>query len=66
MGKFKRKAMTLAKNVVSTVESFDDHSMQEKMAKMMAMVEASAQQAEAANRALEETQAELTAKITEL
>ena len=33
---------------------------------MMAMVEASAQQAEAANRALEETQAELTAKITEL
>ena len=39
------------------------------MAKMMAMMEASTQQAAAANQALEEmreTQAELTAKITEL
>ena len=33
---------------------------------MMAMVEASAQQAAAASRALEETRAELTAKILEL
>ena len=36
------------------------------MAKMMAMVEASAQQAVAVSRALEETQAEQTAKILEL
>ena len=32
----------------------------------MAMIEASAQQAAAANRALEETRAELTTKIIEL
>ena len=40
--------------------------MQEQIAKMMATVKASAQQAAMANRALEETRAELTAKITEL
>ena len=40
--------------------------MQEQREKMMAMVEASAQQAAAASRALEETRAELTAKIPEL
>ena len=40
--------------------------MQEQIAKMIAMVEASTQQAIAASRALEETQAELTTKITEL
>ena len=58
--------MAPAKKVVSTVESSEDHSMQEQIAKMMAMVEASAQQAAAASRALEETQVELTAKITKL
>ena len=36
------------------------------MAKMIAMVEASTQQAAAANWALEETWAELTTRITEL
>ena len=36
------------------------------MAKMMAMVEASAQQVVAANRALEEARAEFTTKIAEL
>ena len=40
--------------------------MQEHIAKMMAMVEASAQQAAAVSRALEETRADLTAKILEL
>ena len=58
--------MAPAKKVISTVESSEDHSMQEQMAKMMAMVEASAQQAAVASRALEETQAELITKITEL
>ena len=58
--------MAPAKKVVSTVESSEDHSMQEQIAKMMAMVEASAQQAAAASRALEETRAELTANISEL
>ena len=43
MGKFERKAMALAKNVVSTVESSEDHSIQEQITKMMVMVEASAQ-----------------------
>ena len=47
--------MALAKKVVSTVESPEDQSMQEQIAKMMAMVEASAQQAATASRALEET-----------
>ena len=58
--------MAPAKKVVSLVESLEDHSMQEQIAKMMAMVKASAQQATAASRALEETRAELTAKILEL
>ena len=49
-----------------TVESSEDHSLQNHIAKMMAMVEASAQQAAAVNRALKETRAELTAKIIEL
>ena len=40
--------------------------MQEQIAKMMALVKASGQQAAAASRALEETRAELIAKITEL
>ena len=66
MGKFERKVMALAKKVVSTIESSEDQSMQEQIAKMKAMVEASAQQAMAASRALEETQVELTAKITKL
>ena len=57
VGIFERKAMAPAKKVVSIVESLEDHSMQEQIAKMMAMVEASAQQAAAtaASRALEET-----------
>ena len=58
--------MASIKKVVYTVESLKDHSLQEQIAKMMAMVETSAQQAGAANRALEETQTELTAKIAEL
>ena len=58
--------MAPAKKVVSTVESSEDHSLQDQIAKMMAMVEAFAQQAAAANKALEETRAELTAKIAEL
>ena len=66
VGIFERKAMAPAKKVVSTVESFEDRSMQEQIAKMMAMVEASTQQATAASRSLEETRAELTTKITEL
>ena len=66
MGIFERKAMAPAKKVVSTVESSEDHSMQEQIAKMMAMVEASAQQAAGGSRALKETRVELTAKITEL
>ena len=66
MGNFERKAIALAKKVVSVVESYEDHSMQEQIAKMMAMVETLAHQAAAANRALEETRAELTTKITEL
>ena len=58
--------MAPAKKVVSTVESSEDHSLQDQIAKMMAMVEAFAQQAAAANKALEETRAELTTKIAEL
>ena len=65
MGSLEQKAMAPAKKVVSTVESSEDHSMQEQIAKMMAMVETSAQQAATASRALEETRAELTAKIIE-
>ena len=66
MENFERKAMAPAKKVVSTVESSEDHSLQEQIAKMMAMVETSAQQVATANRALEETRAELTTKIVEL
>ena len=58
--------MALAKKVVSTIESSEDHSMQEQIAKMMVMVEASTQQAAVVNQALKETRAELTAKITKL
>ena len=65
MGNFERKAMVPAKKVVSTVESSEDHSLQEHIAKMMAMVETSEQQAVVANRVLEETHAELTTKIAE-
>ena len=43
MGTFERKAMALAKKVVSIVESFEDHSMQEQIVKIMAIVEALAQ-----------------------
>ena len=58
--------MALAKKVVSTVESSEDHLLQDQIAKMMAMVETFTQQAAVANRALEETRAELTAKIAKL
>ena len=66
VGNFGRKAMAPAKKMVSMVESSEYHSMQEHIAKMMAMVEASAQQTGAASRALEETQIELITKIIEL
>ena len=58
--------MAPAKKVVSTVESSEDYSMQEQIDKMMATMEASTQQATTASRPLEETRAELTAKITKL
>ena len=58
--------MAPSKKVVTTVESSEDHSLQEQIAKIMAMVETSAQQVAVVNKALEETQAELTTKITEL
>ena len=58
--------MAPVKKVVSIVKSSEDHSMQEQIAKMMAMVEASAQQATTVSQALEETRAELTTKIMEL
>ena len=60
MGKIEQKAMTPSRKVASTAESFKDHSLQEQIAKMMAMVEVSAQQVVAANRALEEARAEFT------
>ena len=66
MGNFERKAMAPSRKVVSTTESSEDHSLQEQLAKMMAMVEAFAQQVVAANRALEEARAEFTTKIAEL
>ena len=66
MGNFERKAMAPSRKVVSTAESSEDHSLQEQIAKMMAMVETSAQQVIAANGALEEARAEFTAKIAEL
>ena len=43
MGNLERKAMAPSKKVVSTVESSEDHSFQEHLAKIMAMVEAPAQ-----------------------
>ena len=58
--------MAPSKKVVSTVESSEDHLMQEQIAKLMAMVEPSAQQTAIARRALEETRAKLTTKIAEL
>ena len=66
MGKIEQKAMALSRKVVSTVESSEDHSFQEQIAKMMTMVEASAQQVIAANMSLEEARAEFTTKIAEL
>ena len=66
VGHVERKVMAPAKKVVSIVESSEDHSMHEQMAKMMVMVEASEQQAAAASKALEETRAELITKISEL
>ena len=38
-----RKAMAPSRKVVSTTESSEDHSLQEQMAKMMAMMETSVQ-----------------------
>ena len=58
--------MAPSRKVVSTAESSEDHSLQEQIAKMMAMVEASSQQVLAANKALEEARAEFTLKIAEL
>ena len=66
VGNYERKVIAPAKKVVSAVENSEDHSIQEQMAKMMAMVETSAQQVAATNRALEESRAKLTARITEL
>ena len=66
VGNFERKAMTLSQKVVSAAESSEDHSLQEQIAKMMAMVEASSQPVLVANKALEEARAEFTLKITEL
>ena len=61
--------MAPSKKVALAVESSKDHSVQEQMAKMITMMEASTQQAAMANRALEEmkeAQAELTTRIAEL
>ena len=58
--------MSPLRKVVSTAESSEDHSLQKQIAKMMAMVEASAQQVVAANRALEEARAEFTTKVAKL
>ena len=66
MGNSERKAIAPSRKVVSTAESFEDHSLQEQMAKMMAMMETSAQQVLAANRTLEEARAEFASKIAEL
>ena len=46
--------MAPSKKVVSTIESSEDHSLQEQIAKMMAMMDAFAQQAASGNRTLEE------------
>ena len=58
--------MPPSRKVVSTAKSSEDHSLQEQIAKMMAMAEASFQQVLAANKALKEVRAEFTLKITEL
>ena len=58
--------MAQSRKVVSTAESSEDHSLHEQVAKMMAMVETSAQQVLVANRVLEEARAKFTTKITEL
>ena len=58
--------MAPSRKVVSTAESSEDHSLQEKIAKMMVMVETSTQQVIAINRVLEEARAEFTVKIAEL
>ena len=60
MGKFEQKVMAPTKKVVPTMENSEEQSIQEQMARMMAMVEMSAQQA-ATNKALEETHVELNA-----
>ena len=54
VGKHERKAMAPSKKVVSVVESSEDHSMQEQMAKMIEMMDASTHQVTTANRALKE------------
>ena len=56
---FEQKVMAPAKKVFSAMENLEEQSIQEQMARMMAMVEMSAQQAALANKALEETRAEL-------
>ena len=58
--------MAPSRKVISTAESSEDHFLQEQIAKMMAMVETSAQQVIAVNKALEEARAEFTVKIVEL
>ena len=63
VGNPERKAMAPSRKVVSTAESSKDHSLQEQMAKMMAMMETSAQQVLTANRALEEARAEFASKL---
>ena len=66
MGNSGRKAIAPLRKVVSTAESSEDHSLQEQIAKMMAMVKTSAQQVLAANKVLEEARAEFTSKIAKL
>ena len=58
--------MAPSRKVVSIAKSSEDHSLQEQIAKMMAMVEASAQQVVAANRALVEARAEFTTEVAKL
>ena len=66
MGNLNEKAMAPSRKVVSTAESSEDHSLQEQIAKMMAMVKASSQQVLVANKSLEEVRAKFTSKIAEL
>ena len=65
-GNFRTKSMALAKKVVLTMENFEEHSIQEQVSRMMAMVEMSSQQAVAVNRELKDTRTELTTKIAKL